>query len=173
MSKALVLTLIGADRTGLVERVSEVIAEHGGSWEQSRMARLAGRFAGILQVRVPVDAAEALGRALAGLSNEGLSITVEDGDLDEAGETETLFVVELVGQDRPGIVREISRAVAEVGVNVLSLESQVSPAPMSGETLFTARANLQAPADLALDTLREHLERIADDLMADIRLDRA
>jgi glycine cleavage system regulatory protein len=173
MSKALVLTLIGADRTGLVEKVSQVIAEHGGSWEQSRMARLAGRFAGILQVSVPPDAASGLTVALAGLSSEGLTITVEDGALDEGEVSETVFVVELVGQDRPGIVREIARAVAEVGVNVLALESQVSPAPMSGETLFTARASLQAPAGLALDTLRASLERIADDLMADIRLDRA
>jgi glycine cleavage system regulatory protein len=173
MSKALVLTLIGADRTGLVEKVSQVIAEHEGSWEQSRMARLAGRFAGILQVRVPDEAAAGLTAALAGLSSEGLKITVEDGAPEEGVVTETLFVVELVGQDRPGIVREISRAVAAVGVNVLALESQVSPAPMSGETLFTARASLQAPADLALETLRESLERIADDLMADIRLDRA
>lgn len=173
MTKTLVLTLIGADRPGLVERVSRVVADHGGSWEQSRMARLAGRFAGILQVRVPEQAAPALCAALAGLSSEGLSITVEDGSLDELTDGAMIFEVELVGQDRPGIVREISRAVAEVGVNVLSLESHVEPAPMSGESLFTARARLQAPPELAVDALRESLEKIADDLMADIRLERA
>jgi len=170
MSKALVLTLIGADRPGLVERVSQVIADHDGSWEQSRMARLAGHFAGILQVRVPDDRAADLSRALGALSSEGLAINVTDSEPAEGVEGETLLDLELVGQDRPGIVKEIARAAASVGVNVLSLESHVSPAPMSGETLFTARARLQAPPSLAVDALRESLEKIAEDLMADIHV---
>lgn len=173
MSKALVLTLIGADRPGLVEIVSEVIADHQGSWEQSRMARLAGHFAGILQVRVPIAQAEALSVALAALSAEGLTITVRDSEHDDVGAGDTQLDVELVGQDRPGIVKEIATAAASVGVNVLTLESNVSPAPMSGETLFTARARLQAPASLPVDTLRESLEKIAEDLMADIQVEPA
>lgn len=172
MSKVLVLTLIAADRPGLVERVSEVIAEHGGSWEQSRMARLAGRFAGILQVVVPPAAADALSEALARLASEGLTINVADGTPDDGPALETVLEAEIVAQDRPGIVREIASAVAIVGVNVLSLESHVSPAPMSGETLFTARARLQALGDHDIDSLRESLEKIADDLMADIEIHR-
>ena len=49
----LVLTLIGSDRPGLVEAVAEVIAGHGGNWLESRMAHLAGKFAGILRVEIP------------------------------------------------------------------------------------------------------------------------
>ncbi len=173
MSKALVLTLIGSDRPGLVERVSQVIADHEGSWEQSRMARLAGHFAGILQVRVPDARADGLRAALGGLSAEGLTITVEDSEHEDVGAGDTLLDVELVGQDRPGIVKEIASAAAAVGVNVLSLESHVAPAPMSGETLFTARARLQAPASLGVDALRESLEKIAEDLMADIQVEHA
>jgi glycine cleavage system regulatory protein len=173
MSKTLVLTLIGADRPGLVERVSRVIADHDGSWEQSRMARLAGHFAGILLVRVPESSADALTAALDALSSDGLTITVTDSALGEEGQGTTLLDVEIVGQDRPGIVREIASAAAAVGVNVLSLESHVSPAPMSGETLFTARARLQAPPSLAVEVLRESLEKIAEDLMADIQVQQA
>jgi len=172
--KVLVLTLIGADRPGLIEKVSEVIAEHGGSWEQSRMARLAGRFAGILQVAVDDDVAAPLMEALASLASEGLNITVEAGAPEEGAQAAgTLLEAEIVGQDRPGIVREIASAIAAVGVNVLSLESHVGPAPMSGETLFTARVQLQAPGDLDLDALRDSLEKIADDLMAEFKIDHA
>ena len=170
MSQVLVLTLIGADRPGLVERVSRVIADHGGSWEQSSMARLAGRFAGILQVAVPEAQAAPLSAALSDLASEGLKVTIESGALDEGGAGDAGLEVELVCQDRAGIVREISSAVAAVGVNVLSLESSVSPAPMSGETLFSARVLLQAPVELDVETLRESLEKIADDLMADFQL---
>ena len=46
----LVLTLIGDDRAGLVNAVAEVVARHGGNWERSQMAELAGKFAGIVLV---------------------------------------------------------------------------------------------------------------------------
>jgi len=173
MSKALVLTLIGADRPGLVERVSQVIADHDGSWEQSRMARLAGHFAGILQLRVPDARADDLRQALDSLSAEGLAITVKDSETEDEGQSDILLDLELVGQDRPGMVKEIASAASSVGVNVLWLESHVSPAPMSGETLFTAHARLQAPGSLGVDALRESLEKIAEDLMADISVEPA
>jgi glycine cleavage system regulatory protein len=171
MMKPLVLTLIGADRPGLVEALSQAIADHGGSWEHSHMARLAGHFAGILQLSIPLDRAEELGRALSALETEGLKVTVEDGAAELKPSPITDLELELVGQDRPGIVREIATAIASLGVNVVSLESHCSPAPMSGETLFTARAHLQAPTDLDVDALRESLEKIADDLMADIQFE--
>ncbi len=52
----LVLTLIGPDRPGLVEAVAEPIAAHGGNWLESRMAHLAGQFAGIVLYRRRADA---------------------------------------------------------------------------------------------------------------------
>jgi glycine cleavage system regulatory protein len=171
MSKALVLMLIGADRKGLVERVSRVIAAHDGSWEQSHMARLAGHFAGILQIRVSEAQTDPLIRALGGLAADGLTITVEDSEPEVDHSDDSLIDLELVCQDRPGIVRDIAAAAAAVSVNVLSLESEVSPAPMSGETLFTARARLQAPPSIGIDALRESFEKIAEELMADIQIE--
>jgi glycine cleavage system regulatory protein len=50
---SLVLTVIGADRPGLVETLAQTIAEHGASWLESRMAHLAGHFVGLLRVSVP------------------------------------------------------------------------------------------------------------------------
>ena len=170
MTNSLVLTVIGPDQPGLVEAVAETVAEHGGSWEGSRMARLAGYFAGILEVRVPGDAAAALFKALHELEARGLRVIVEDARGDAEPAPFRSLALELVGQDRPGIIRDISAGLAAIGVNVAELSTQCSPAPMSGETLFSATALLHLPATRSLGELREALEKIAADLMVDIDL---
>ena len=171
MDTALVLTVIGADRTGLVEVVAAAVAEHGGNWVESRMARLAGRFAGVLRVDVPAERAGALGEALRALGGQGLQVVVEQaegaGDVSAAGEAMTL---EVLGHDRPGIVRDVARALAQRRVNVVELETTVYSAPMTGEPLFEAHVSLRLPAGADVDELRESLEAIASELMVDVRL---
>lgn len=171
LASSLVLTVIGPDRPGLVEALSETVADHDGSWEGSRMARLAGQFAGILEVRVPDDRTAALFKALHGLETRGLRVMIEDAHAGESAEPHRALQLELIGQDRPGIIREVSAALSAAGVNVVELSTGCSSAPMSGEMLFSATALLHHPQSRAVEELRETLEKIADDLMVDIALD--
>jgi glycine cleavage system regulatory protein len=166
----LVLTLIGPDRPGLVEAVAEPIAAHGGNWLESRMAQLAGQFAGILRVEVPDDRAAALAEALRALEARGLRIAVERGPRPAGAPTRRALVVDLVGLDRPGIVREISHVLAERGVNIEELVTDRTPAPMSAELLFRSRARVNVPEGLDADELRARLERLAQDLMVQVTL---
>lgn len=170
MNTFLVLTVIGEDRPGLVESLSETVANHGGNWLESRMAHLAGRFAGILRVAVADDRADGLRDALAALQTRGLSIVVERG-ASGAPVAAARLRLELLGADHPGIVRDIARALAQRGINVEELETESVSAPMSGEPLFRATAELQAPGDLPIEELRAKLEELAEDLMVDITLD--
>lgn len=169
-NRAFVLTVIGADRPGLVQALSETIALHGASWLDSRMAHLAGQFAGLLRVAVPEARADALADALRALEGRGLRVHVERAVGEPAPPDAPLLRLELVGLDRPGIVREISHALASRDVNVEELESRTSSAPMSGETLFHARIELRLPTGQSPEELREALEKLADELMADISL---
>lgn len=169
----LVLTVIGDDRSGLVSALSGVIAEHGGSWERSQMARLAGKFAGIVMVSVPDDRADALTRELEPLGADGLlAVTAERStDADTAALTgATRLSLELVGADRPGIVHDITRVLAAHHVSIEELHTDTRPAPMSGDMLFEARATMIAPASAAVDELRSVLEQLANELMVDIAL---
>jgi glycine cleavage system regulatory protein len=168
--ESLVLTLIGDDRPGLVEALSRVVARYGGNWEGSRMSRLGGKFAGILLVSVPGERADELTGALGQLATEGLRVVVERSVRPALSGEERLLALELIGQDRPGIVRQISEALASRGVNVEDLVTGCSSAPMSGEILFCARARLRAPATAQLDELRSALEALANDLMVDLTL---
>src|SRR6188768_1238359 len=114
MQTHLVLTIIGKDRTGLVESLARLVAEHGGNWLESRMCRLGGEFAGILRVHVPAEKKAGLEQALAKLP--GLNFVVHGDTAAEPATKPQLATLEVVGQDRPGIVREFTRALAAQGV---------------------------------------------------------
>ena len=170
MRTSLVLTVIGDDKPGIVERVSNEILAAGANWEESRMARLSGKFAGLLRVSVDVERAETLAARLMTLRDAGLTVVVErSGGLQE-GAFRTLRL-ELIGNDHPGIIRDISRALAEHRVNIEELETDITSAPMSGENLFRARAQLSVPSTVTLEALRMRLEALAGELMVDLTLD--
>lgn len=165
----LVLTVIAQDQPGLVERIAQCIGEHGGNWLESRMSRMAGQFAGILRVDVPLDSHSDLVTALEALQAHGIRVQIAAGGTEPANVWQAIRL-ELVGNDRPGIVRDITRLLSSQGVNLESLNTEVLPAPMSGELLFRAEALLAVPQTLALEQLQAHLETLADDLMVELKL---
>lgn len=165
----LVLTVIAADQPGLVERVAHCIAEYGGNWLEGRMSRMAGQFAGILRVSVPSENHAPLSAALSALSAHGIRVLVAEGGV-EPTHARKPILLDLIGADRPGIVRDIAALLAELNVNLESLTTEVHPAPMSGEPLFHAEALLAMPEDASLEPLRDKLEALADDLMVELVL---
>ena len=170
MGTSLVVTVIGNDRPGIVERLSEVVLAAGANWEESRMARLAGKFAGILRISVAAANADPLASGLRALSSDGLTIVVESS-AETATEAFRTVRLDLVGNDHPGIVRDISKVLAQHQVNIEELETDVAGAPMTGEQLFRARVQLRLPATVTTDWLRSRLEALAGELMVDVTLD--
>jgi glycine cleavage system regulatory protein len=169
---AVTLTVIGRDHPGLVAALAERVAAAGGNWLESRMARLAGQFAGILLVEAPEEGVERLLAALRALDAEGLRVTAERGQGDGPPPAAARpLTLELVGHDRPGIVRSIAGTLAAHGVNIEELETAVATGSFSGESLFRARARLQVPAALAAETLQAALEAIGHELMVDVTLE--
>ena len=169
---SLVLTVIGDDRPGLVERLATAISQSQGNWLESSMSHLAGKFAGIVCVGVPEAQLDALKAALAGLN--GLRITSEvsePGGTVAAKTGNRRLKFSLVGHDRIGIVREVSQVLARHAVNVEELTTHTASAPMSAEILFHATAELTALPTLDARSLTDDLEHLSNDLMVDITPD--
>jgi glycine cleavage system regulatory protein len=166
MQIPLVMTIIGPDKTGLVESIARVVADHGGNWLESRMCRLGGEFAGILRIEIPADKKSSLLDALQKIP--GLNVVVQPSLSAVVTTSGRQTKLEIVGSDRPGIVREITSALARANVNVEEFSSEVVSAPMSGETLFKASARLQLPERCDLAALKKDLEKIAADLLVDV-----
>jgi glycine cleavage system regulatory protein len=162
---AMILTVIGPDRPGLVRALAHSVAAHGGSWLESRMARLAGQFAGIVMVEAP----ESLLADLHALEHEGLRIAVHPGEASLGTPSGERLAVEVVGNDRPGIVRDVARVLAEHGVNIEELTTGVVSGSFSGETLFRATAFVRAPDKAAVAAIRAGLEFLGNEMMVDIQ----
>ena len=164
-----ILTVVGDDRPGLVAEVSAPITAHGASWERSQMSRLAGKFAGIVLVEVADKRLDALVADLVLLEAEGLQVLIERTQQPVDIEPQRLRL-ELLGDDHPGIVAEISAALATRQVSIEELSTDVREAPMAGGMLFEAQAVLNAPLATSTDDLRSMLEGLAQELMVEIRL---
>jgi glycine cleavage system regulatory protein len=165
----LVLTVIGDDRAGLVDALAGPIAAHGGNWDRSHMARLSGKFAGIVVVSVPDERIDALTSELGTLAGQGLlDVSVAIASADPPEVRDDLLHLHLIGQDRPGIVREVASALAHRNVSIEELQTSASSAPMSGELLFEATAFLRVPAGTDHADVRSTLEAIANELMVDL-----
>jgi glycine cleavage system regulatory protein len=171
MNHSLVLTLLGNDRPGLVESVATLVREHDGNWQESRMCRLGGQFAGIVQLTIPNTRYDAWTQAVESLQESGLKITLSEDSLTATPTAGKSAVFEIVGQDQSGIIQKITSALAKHQVNVDDLTSECSSAPWSGEPLFKARAEVRIPDSCQINQLRDDLEKIAADLMVDITFD--
>jgi len=171
MSTSIVLTVVADDQPGIVEDLSDALATHGGNWTESSMMTLAGKFAGILLAEVPEERAESFLLVLDSLEAGGMQIVAQRTDRPARPAGAKEYTLELIGQDHPGIVHEITGVLARLGINVEELETSVQSASMSGESLFIAHARILVPEDVPLARLRSEMEDLANELMVDIDLD--
>lgn len=129
MTLPLVFTFVGADRPGLVEQLSATVAAHGGNWLESRMSELAGQFAGIVKVDVPAAQAQALRAALLALSAHNLSVVVAQSEGEAPRAEMRQLRLAILGNDRPGIMREVSHALAARHISVSEMDTSITSAP--------------------------------------------
>lgn len=170
MSTPLVVTVIGADRPGLVHQVSAVIAAHGGNWVDASMSRLVGHFAGIIRVDVAADQRAALEQGLAALEGDGVRVSVTPTEDPAAVPFRTLSL-EVLGHDTQGIVRDITACLARLGANIERLSTGVVSAPMSGDPMFKASIGVGLPTSIDLDDVVADLEEVAAHLSVDVSVD--
>jgi glycine cleavage system regulatory protein len=168
MTISLVLTFVGDDRPGLVNAISEKVVEFGGSWLESRSVRLAGKFAGVVLVSVPDESLIPLESALAKLAPSGLRVSIERGAAAESERPARTVKLDVVGNERPGIVRDVTQALTRLGVNIEEFASGLEGEPFTGVEMFHATARLSVPDGLKLDELRKALEKLAAEIMVDL-----
>ncbi|MBW8192714.1 glycine cleavage system protein R [Neiella marina] len=162
--KTIVISILGPDRAGIVDDISQSLMAHHGNWLGSSMSLMAGHFAGIVEANVPEAELASLQQALGQLAN--LTVHVADGCAEPSSTTTSLeFVV--TANDRPGIVQQVSACLAQLNVNVLLLETECQPAAHFGGNLFQARIVAALPEGVDESSVWDALESLSDDLMLD------
>ena len=171
MLTSLVITVIGPDRPGIVSAISDKAVEFGANWTDSLMANFAGQFAGIVQLQVPAGQCDALMAALRMLDSPGMRVAVAKGQAGDSAVAARRLILDLVGNDRPGIIHSISSQLARRGISIEKLKTEVVSGAWSGEQMFQMNARLLVPPTLDTDELRSGLESLANELMVDIAID--
>ncbi len=167
----IVFTFVGDDKAGLVERISEKVAEHRGNWLESRLAQMAGKFAGIVSVAIDDNNVEPLLHDLASLADAGLTVVAERSISEISASGRGVARLTILGNDRPGIVHDISASLATLDINIQELTSEVQSAPMAGIPLFAATIDIDLPAEPKRARLQELIEEAAEHLDIDIHLE--
>lgn len=170
MSTHIVLTFMAPDKPGLIDRIAGVVSSNRGNWLESRLAHMAGQFTGIVRIVVGKDHAEPLCAALTALQGEGFKISLESVQPEESEHHGVTQQVDVVGIDRPGIVKELSASLARHHINVTRMASDVRSAPMTGEPLFEATLQINCPESLNSDQFEDEIAEVANELDIDISL---
>ena len=165
MSNRYVVTAIGADRPGLTQALAGAVLAAGGNWLEGHLARLGGQFVGAVEIECAPDAAELLRVRLADLERDGLSVALVPATIEPAADQP--IALDMVGQDRPGLVHEVSAVLARLRVNIAELETSREASAWSGAPLFRARLRLTLPDELDERDLRAALEALSGDMMID------
>lgn len=168
MNQQIVFTVIAQDKPGIVTTLSDTVNSNGGNWLDSRMSQLAGEFAGIVHIEVALDKKKALESALNALNTDGIAITIRQAG-EQLPESKYKFIeLEIVGNDRAGIVAEVSKLFSEQGINIVEFDTDISEASMAGGLLFHADTVIAVAKGTDLDDLQDKLHDLADELSLDI-----
>lgn len=163
--ETVILTFIGEDKPGIIERIAKIIFLHNGSWQDSRFSHMAGQFAGFAKIAVPQKNTNALLDDLRDLSGLLIKVTQEDDENNSESKTAHLNIV---GNDRPGIVQEVSQILAQLHVNVIEFKTFCDSAPNWGNPVFKAQIKVSIPLHLQTEALKEALEALGDDLILEL-----
>jgi glycine cleavage system regulatory protein len=168
----LVLSVAGSDRPGLTKALAAAVLSAGGNWLESHLSRLGGLYVGSVLVELAGDRHEALRAAVAAVDAQGLEVRIAPAEETTKAAGETL-AFSLVGQDRPGIVNQVTKAVSDLGANIETFETWLSAEAHSGAPLFHMAANLRLPAGLAAAKVQAALEAISGEIMVDVAVGKA
>ncbi|MFL0808814.1 MAG: cellulose-binding protein [Agarilytica sp.] len=170
MNSHILVSVISDDKPGVVEAIAESISKLGGNWLESKLSQLSGKFAGVIRVSIAAESRRELETALFALESQGIWVKCEQlSDSKETRASQQAYV-HVLGPDRPGIVRELSKALVQRDINLAELETSLSSMPYSGDPLFEAKGVLQIPEASELSDLHTSLDEIADNLALDISL---
>ena len=170
----LILTAVGPDRVGLVEKISQFIARHGCNIEDSKMAVFCGEFAVIVLISGEVKKLSTIASDYRAIESEtGLTISTKTPAARATTQAFLPYKLTASCMDHPGIVYRISNVLSSMGVNIESMETKTYAAPISGTPIFQLEADVAVPVQTNINQLRERFGEIQREENIDIELSAA
>jgi glycine cleavage system transcriptional repressor len=170
MTKYFILLSSGKDRPGIVDDLSTLLFDRGANIEDSRMAVMGGCFSSMTLFSCTPEQAEAIRGGLGKLREVGLEAYILSAEDPAATPIPAGLPLkfEIVAMDHPGIVKRVVRLLRQFEVNIESLETKVTRAPLSGAPLFDLRLEAKVPAANPIGKVKEQLARLAGERNLDL-----
>ena len=167
----LILTAVGPDQVGLVEKISQFIVQHGCNIEDSKMAVFCGEFALIILITGESGTLVKTANAYHELEiHTGLTISIKTPSTRKPTESFLPYHLTASCMDHPGIVHKLSQILSRHGVNIESMETKTYAAPVSGTPIFRLEAVVSIPAKTNINALRERFAEIQREENIDVEL---
>jgi glycine cleavage system regulatory protein len=163
----LILSVIGSDRPGLTQALAQAVLSAGGNWLESHLSQLGGLYVGSVLVELDADRVDALRSAVSAVDGQGLEVRIAP-TVEAPGATGEIVRFSLVGQDRPGIVHQVTGVLRDIEANIEAFDTRISVEPHSGAPLFHMDARLRLPAGLKAEAVQAALEEISAEIMVDV-----
>jgi len=165
----LVLSVVGSDRPGLTQALAAAVLSAGGNWLESHLSQLGGLYVGSVLVELDAGGVEGLRTAVSAVDAHGLEVRIAPA-IDGPDATGESLRFSLVGQDRLGIVKQVTGVLSGLGANIESFKTWVAAGSETGAPMFNVDAQLRLPPGLSVDSVQAALEAISAEIMVDISL---
>jgi glycine cleavage system transcriptional repressor len=168
MKQLIVLSVIGNDRSGVVNDISKVILDCGGNIEESRMSALGNEFAMLMLVSGNWHTLTKLESELDKLSKDhGLTVTMRKTG-ERSPKTDCMpYGVDVVALDQPGIVFNLANFFASRHIDIAELATRRYAAAHTGAPMFSVQLTVNVPATEHLAQLRDDFMELCDQLNLD------
>ena len=165
--KPIIFTLVGRDKPGLISNLAKTVYDMGGNWLGSNFSHMAGHFAGFVQIDLPLEKHSSLVELFS--THPDLKIHLLPG-ITEHPAVQKIVQLDITGNDRSGIVQELTHILSQFNLNIIKFDSSLESAPNWGSALFKVKTTINVAVDFDLETLQESLENVANDLMIDLEI---
>jgi glycine cleavage system transcriptional repressor len=171
MDEAVVLTVIGRDRVGIVDDISALILEFNCNIEESKMAKLGGEFAAIIMVSGESASLKKLTDSISNFQDRAvLFVTVKTTSEEKKDSRSIPYRLVTISPDTPGIVRSVTAILHKNSINIEEMETETVPAPWTGAPMFHMRAIIMLPPGIHSKELLRELESSTENQDLDITL---
>jgi glycine cleavage system regulatory protein len=170
MKNYMILFIVGRDRPGIVDDTSMLLYEKGAKIEDSRMAVMGGCFSIMTLFSCSKNQLGDIKKGLKDLKKLGLESSLYEAEEPNTRPLQAALPlhIDVTSMDHPYIVQKIVHILRDHNVNILSLNTQLTQAPLSGSPLFNLSLDAAIPADRPISKVKNELIALAEEINIDL-----
>jgi len=161
-----ITTVYGAAIPGIIKALAQTTRSQGGEWLTSKVIKLDGQFAAIMSVVIDKDLEMKLKLTLE-QTYPSLSFIHAEAQTTRQEMTKKInLIVDCI--DRPGLTGDLSNILANLDIEVESMECKRFAMDGINETVFSAQLTLAVPEAADSEIIAGEIEALSEDVRVNV-----